>query len=107
MPRHKRLRHLREEPAAFRAGSALRKMPASEAKTHFASLLDAVERGEVIAITRHGRVIARLVPEREHRRREIAEALADIAALQERIRNRTGPVSAEEIVSSIHEGHRI
>lgn len=33
-----------------------------EAKTHLSSLLEAVERGEEIVITRHGRAVARLVP---------------------------------------------
>jgi len=34
-----------------------------EAKAKFSSLLAAVEAGEEIAITRHGRVVARLVPD--------------------------------------------
>jgi prevent-host-death family protein len=33
-----------------------------EAKTHLPRLLEQVERGEVITITKHGRVVARLVP---------------------------------------------
>jgi prevent-host-death family protein len=35
---------------------------AFEAKTHFAQLLQRVERGEEITITRRGKAIARLVP---------------------------------------------
>jgi prevent-host-death family protein len=35
---------------------------AYEAKTHFSALLDRVERGEEITITKHGRPVARLVP---------------------------------------------
>lgn len=35
-----------------------------EAKAKFSALLAAVEAGEEIAITRHGRVVARLVPDR-------------------------------------------
>jgi prevent-host-death family protein len=107
MASRKRVRHPQEEPASFRAGPGLRAFAASEAKTHFAELLDAVERGETVAITRHGRVIARLVPEAEGRQQEINQALADIDALRAQILKRTGPISAEEIVSSIHEGHRI
>ena len=34
-----------------------------DAKAKFSSLLAAVEAGEEIAITRHGRVVARLVPD--------------------------------------------
>jgi prevent-host-death family protein len=33
-----------------------------EAKTHLASLLDRVEEGETVTITRHGKPVARLVP---------------------------------------------
>jgi prevent-host-death family protein len=35
---------------------------AFEAKTHFAQLLERVERGEEIVITRRGKAVARLVP---------------------------------------------
>ena len=40
----------------------MRKVQATEAKTHLAQLLSAVERGETIAITRHGKLVAHLVP---------------------------------------------
>lgn len=36
---------------------------AFEAKTHLSSLLDRVEAGEEVVITRHGKAVARLVPE--------------------------------------------
>jgi prevent-host-death family protein len=49
---------------------------AFEAKTHFSALLERVERGEQIAITKHGRLVAKLVPatgpDREKRREIIA-----------------------------------
>ena len=35
---------------------------AYEAKTHLSALLDRVERGETLTITRNGRPVARLVP---------------------------------------------
>ncbi len=37
---------------------------ATEAKTHILALLDDVEAGEEVEITRHGRLVARLVPAR-------------------------------------------
>lgn len=40
----------------------MRSVPVVEAKSHFSALLAAVEAGEEIAITRHGRPVARLVP---------------------------------------------
>jgi prevent-host-death family protein len=43
--------------------TAMREVQASEAKTHLPQLLDEVERGETLVITRHGRPIARIIPE--------------------------------------------
>ena len=80
----------------------MREIQASEAKTHLPQLLDDVERGEVIVITRHGRAIARLIPEIDRRREEIDQAIAGIKAL----RKRTGKVTVEELLSARHEGHR-
>lgn len=50
-----------------------------EAKTHFARLLDEVEAGETITITRHGRPVARIVPAEERRegRAEAVEAMLE------------------------------
>lgn len=40
----------------------MRTIGAFEAKTHLSRLLDDVEQGEEIVITKHGRPVARLVP---------------------------------------------
>ena len=48
---------------------------AYEAKTHLSRLLDEAENGEVIAITRHGKVVARIMPP-EDVRPDPAEAIA-------------------------------
>ena len=45
-----------------------------EAKTHLPKLLDAVEHGETITITRHGKPIAKIVP-LEERKMTVAEAI--------------------------------
>ena len=79
-----------------------REVQASEAKTHFARLLDEVERGETIIITRHGRAIARIVPEALRRQKEIDEAIDDIKQLQKQ----TGTITLEEILAWRHEGHK-
>jgi prevent-host-death family protein len=47
---------------------------AFEAKNRLGHLLDLVERGEEVTITRHGREVARLVPARPSRDREVARA---------------------------------
>ena len=81
----------------------MRKIQASEAKTHLPRLLDDVERGETIVITRHGRAIARIVPEAHLRQAEVDRAIAvNIKAL----RQRTGKVTVDELVSAKHEGHK-
>ena len=40
----------------------MRRIEVVEAEAGFSALLAAVEAGEAVAITRHGRVVARLVP---------------------------------------------
>ena len=81
----------------------MREIQASEAKTHLPQILDEVERGETVVITRHGRPIARLVPEAERRQAEIDEAVESILALRKRLK---GKITLEELLSSIHEGHK-
>ena len=54
----------------------LREIGAFEAKSKFGQLLDWVEAGEEIVITRRGRVVARLAPPRAAVDREQARAAA-------------------------------
>ena len=79
-----------------------REVQASEAKTHLPRLLDEVERGETIVITRHGRAIARLVPEAQRRQREIDQALDDLQELGREV----GNIPVDELLSLRHEAHR-
>ena len=79
-----------------------REVEASEAKTHFARLLDEVERGETIIITRHGQAIARIVPEARVRQEEIDQALDDLTELGKQI----GTITVEEILAWRHAGHK-
>src|SRR5437667_76446 len=51
---------------------------AYEAKTHFSELLERVETGEELTITRHGTPIARLVPARRKSTAEQRRAAIDI-----------------------------
>ena len=80
----------------------MREFQASEAKAHLAQILDDVERGETVIITRHGRPIARLVPEKERRQAEIDAAIAGIEAL----RKTTGKISLTELLSARDEGRK-
>jgi prevent-host-death family protein len=56
---------------------------AYEARTHFSALLGRVEKGERIAITRHGRVVAVLVPPSAAPDRTVEEAVAGILSSRE------------------------
>jgi prevent-host-death family protein len=76
---------------------------ASDAKARLLQLLDAVERGETIVITRHGRAIARLEPEPERRKAEVASAIEDLRNLG----RRTGRISTAELLTARDEGRRI
>lgn len=52
----------------------MREVGAFEAKNKLGQLLDLVEQGEEVTITRHGKEVARLVPTRQHVSREEARA---------------------------------
>lgn len=78
----------------------MREIQASEAKVHLPQLLDDVERGETLIITRHGRRIARIVPERDQE--EIDNALASIRQL----RGGAGRITVSELLSARDEGRK-
>lgn len=80
----------------------MREIQASEAKTHLPRILNEVERGETIIITRHGRPIARIVPETDLRQAEMRKVKDQIAAFRQSM----PPLSLEEILSARHEGHK-
>ena len=83
----------------------MREIQATEAKTRLAELLRVVERGESVAITRHGRPIAHLVPapsqDRANRRRAV-ERFRQRRAGWDRV-----SFSTDEILAARHEGHRL
>jgi prevent-host-death family protein len=64
--------------------SSGRQVGAFEAKNTLGTLLDRVERGEEIVITRHGKPVARLVPNAEHGGQD--QALTAFEGLRERAR---------------------
>ena len=80
----------------------MRDIQASDAKTHLPQILNVVERGETVRITRHGRPIARIVPEINRRQAEIDKVITNIRALHKR----TGKITAEELVSFHHEWYK-
>ena len=79
----------------------MRTIGSYEAKTHLPRLLDEVEKGERITITKHGRPVAVLVP-------PDAVPVPDVEAFLERMRefrrgNRLGGLSIRELID---EGRR-
>ena len=80
----------------------MRQIQASEAKTKFLQLLDDVERGDTLIITRHGKPIARLSPETERRQAEIEKALAELKAFG----RANGRITVSEILSARDEGRK-
>ncbi|GLS34219.1 prevent-host-death family protein [Mesorhizobium albiziae] len=81
----------------------MKTIQASEAKAKFSALLSEVERGEVIEITRHGKTIARIVPEADEaeRRKRAVQAILDL----KRSGRKTG-ITVEDILSARDEGRK-
>ena len=80
----------------------MREVQASDAKARLASLLDEVERGETLIITRHGKPIARLVPEADGRQQKIDRVLAEI----DEFRKTMPRIPLADLLSTRHEGHK-
>lgn len=80
----------------------MREVQSSDAKAGLPQLLDEVERGETIVIIRHGRPIARLVPETDGRTEQTLKTMERIALFRQSL----APVTVDEILSARHEGHR-
>ena len=81
-----------------------RQIRSSEARTHFFQLLDDVERGETIVITRHGRPIARLTPEIDSRREDIRKAIEAMRALRASL-PKSG-ITTDDLLQMRHEDHK-
>jgi len=80
---------------------------ASEEKETLGSLLDRVEQGEEIVITREGKRVAKLVPAEPVR--DVAAALAAAERIRARVEARgplNPPITIEEILSFRDEGRR-
>lgn len=81
----------------------MREIPVTEVKARLLQYRDDVERGTTFRLTRHGRVIARLVPENQARKENALEAANAIRALGRRNIGTT----ASEILSAKEEGRRV
>ena len=79
----------------------MQEIGAYEAKTHLPRLLDLVERGERITITRHGKPVACLIPASEVDRDKVDAAIAKIKKIRQN--NTLDGLSIREL---IEEGRR-
>jgi prevent-host-death family protein len=80
----------------------MKNLSASEAKAKFSELLDQVEQGETIAITRHGKVVAHILPDVVYRKERAKKAIEGIM-----LARKTAPrVTTEEILAWRDEGRR-
>lgn len=84
----------------------MKTVQASEAKTHLLRLLDEVEKGETVLITRHGKPVARLVAEATDRKAKTKEAIEGFRALRAELAKTMEPLTIEEILAMRHEGHK-
>jgi prevent-host-death family protein len=80
----------------------MKHIKSSEAKARFSELLDDVEQGETITITRHGKVIAHILPDADYRQARAKKAIEEIMEAR-----KTAPrVTTEEILAWRDEGRR-
>jgi prevent-host-death family protein len=79
----------------------MRSVGAYEAKTHLPRLLEEVQKGEIITITKHGVPVARLVPVEGAQRRSVKEIIAELREF--RRGNRLDGITIREL---IEEGRR-
>ena len=83
----------------------MREVNATEAKARLAELLRAVEFGEAVAITRHGKAVAHLIPAREHESHRRKSAVTRFREARRRWRRIA--MSTDEILAArVHEGHK-
>lgn len=83
----------------------MREIQSTEVKARFAEILRNVEDGESIAITRHGKTVACLVPAPVQEQAERDAAVA--AFLKLRASWQPTGMTEEEILAARHEGHRM
>jgi prevent-host-death family protein len=79
----------------------MRKIGAYELKTHLSEVLDAVEHGQTVVVTRHGKPIARISPDAADRKQQTSRAIRGLLAYP-----RTALPKGVTIRSLIEEGRR-
>jgi prevent-host-death family protein len=87
----------------------MKQIKSSEAKARFSELLDEVEHGETVSITRHGKVIAHILSDDAYQQAtqedRAARGRRAMFKLME-LRKKAGRASVEEILAWRDEGRR-
>ncbi|MEX0711658.1 MAG: type II toxin-antitoxin system prevent-host-death family antitoxin [Pirellulales bacterium] len=73
---------------------------ACEAKTQFAELLQRVEHGEKIVITRRGKAVAMLVPIAREEKSDIRKVIEQLKAYSKRQGRTLGSLAARELIEA-------
>lgn len=85
-------------------GFAMSTIGAYEAKTKFSELLERVENGERVTITRHGKPVAEMVPLKKHDPERVRQGFAQLRALAQRVK--LDDLTWEELKEMRDEGKR-
>ena len=83
----------------------MREIQSSDVKARLPEYLDAVERGETIVVTRHGKPVAHLVPAPAAQNDRVRQAVEELLAFRKKRRKGPG-MSVKEILAARHEGHK-
>ena len=83
----------------------MRTVQATEAKARLADLLRLVERGETVAITRHGETIAHVIPAPSGQSPDHSQAVARFRRRREDWQPLS--MSVDDILLARHRGHRL
>ena len=85
-------------------GQMTRHVATTELKGRLSEILGDVERGETIAVTRHGKTIARIVPDTVPDREKVRQAVEQMRALRASLPK--AGVTVDDIIEWRDEGRR-
>lgn len=84
----------------------MRKIGAFDAKTRLSQLLDQAAEGQSFAITKHGRVVALLIPAEIKTQLPVSEVIAGIVKLRRKIAKRGVKMTLREVDEFKKNGRR-
>lgn len=84
----------------------MREIGVFDAKTHLSEFLDRTDHGESFAITKHGRVVALLIPAEKKPATSVRDTIAGIMALRKKIAKRGVKMTLQEVDELKKSGRR-